>query len=260
MTETRESTPDPLWQRGFWSLIVTQFQGAFSDNALKTLVTFIGLRMALSPARHEAIVPLLGLLFSLPFILFSMAGGHLADRHSKRSVTMGIKVFEILVMMLALAGLASESLPIGFAAVFLMGTHSAIFGPSKYGLLPELLPEKKLSWGNGVIELGTFVAIIGGVAAGGFLFERFQGRHAVAGVILIALAIFGLGTSFGITRVPAADPAKRFRVNFLGELLSRIRSMRKDRVLWLAILGNIYFGFVGILVQQNVILDRKSVV
>jgi acyl-[acyl-carrier-protein]-phospholipid O-acyltransferase / long-chain-fatty-acid--[acyl-carrier-protein] ligase len=133
------------WRPGFWSLIVTQFQGAFSDNALKTLVTFIGLRMAASPRQHEAIVPLLGILFSMPFVVFSMAGGHLADRFSKRTVTIGVKFFEIGVMLFTCVALWRVNLPMAMAGVCLMGVHSAFFGPSKYGLLPELLPEKRLS-------------------------------------------------------------------------------------------------------------------
>src|SRR2546422_6767704 len=100
---------------------------------------------------------------------FSMTGGFLADRFSKRSVTIGVKVFEILVMLLALTGLATNHLYLTISCVFLMGVHSAIFGPSKYGLLPELLPERKLSWGNGILELGTFLAIIGGTVAGRWL-------------------------------------------------------------------------------------------
>src|SRR5437763_16877712 len=83
---------------GFWSLIVTQFEGAFNDNALKTLVTFIGLNMALAPWLHNALVPLTAGLFSLPFIVFSMTGGFFADRFSKRIVTIAVKVLEIVIM------------------------------------------------------------------------------------------------------------------------------------------------------------------
>src|SRR3954469_20446604 len=148
------------WQKGFWSLIITQFQGAFSDNALKQLVIFLILGMNLKPSLHNAVVPLVGALFSLPFILFSMYGGFLADRFSKRSVTIGVKVFEIGIMTFTLAALSLHNVWMQLASVCLMGVHSAIFGPSKYGLLPELVPSKKLSWGNGVLELGTFLAII----------------------------------------------------------------------------------------------------
>src|SRR5208282_598605 len=144
-------------------------------------------------------------------ILFSMAGGFLADRFSKRTVTIGVKTFEIGVMMIALAGLWANRLPVAMAAVCLMGVHSAFFGPSKYGLLPELLPEERLSWGNGVLELGTFVAIISGGAIAGWLFKWFQGRQEYSAVLFLSLAFVGLICSLGITRVPAADPAKTFR-------------------------------------------------
>src|SRR5436305_14886814 len=120
--------------RGFWSLIVTQFEGAFNDNALKTLVTFIGLNMALAPWLHDALIPLTAGLFSLPFIVFSMTGGFLADRFSKRTVIIAVKTIEILIMSFATFGLVLNNLPLGLAAIFLMGVHSAIFGPSKYGL------------------------------------------------------------------------------------------------------------------------------
>jgi acyl-[acyl-carrier-protein]-phospholipid O-acyltransferase/long-chain-fatty-acid--[acyl-carrier-protein] ligase len=246
------STSEQPWRRGFWSLIVTQFQGAFSDNALKTVVTFFGLSLALPPLWHKALVPLITAVFSLPFILFSMTGGFLADRHSKRSVTIGVKVLEMAIMSFAAAAFFMRNLWMGIIAVFLMGLHSAIFGPSKYGLLPELLPEKQLSWGNGILELGTFLAIISGAAAGGFLYGTFKWQLGWTGFILVGLAAVGLSTSQGITRVPAADPTRRYNANFLGDLLAQTRLMRRDRVLWLACLGNIYFSFVGQLVFQGV--------
>src|SRR5512145_3005452 len=162
--------------RGFWSLIVTQFQGAFSDLTYRNLLLFLIIGLERSPEQQKFLVFLVGLLFSLPFVLFSMTGGWLADRFSKRSVTIGTKVMEVAVMALALVALARGHWPLAITALFLMATQSALFGPSKYGLLPELLPEKKLSWGNGVIELATFLAIIGGTVAGGLLAENFRGE------------------------------------------------------------------------------------
>jgi len=253
--ESRAESAEPRRPllRGFWSLIATQFEGAFNDNALKMVVTFVGLNMALSQGLHDALVPLTAGLFSLPFLLFSMAGGFLADRFSKRTVTIGVKVLEILIMAFATLGLLLRNLPMGLAAIFLMGLHSAIFGPSKYGSLPELLPERRLSWGNGILELGTFLAIITGMAAGAVLYKTFEGRQAWSGVVMIGLALAGLAFSFGISRIPAANPHKVFRANFLGDLWQQIKVMRQDRVLWLACLGNIYFWFIGQLLQQGVI-------
>jgi acyl-[acyl-carrier-protein]-phospholipid O-acyltransferase/long-chain-fatty-acid--[acyl-carrier-protein] ligase len=257
--DSKLETSKHRWQRGFWSLIVTQFQGAFSDCTLKNLVIFIILGMGLPSGKRDALVPIVGALFALPFILFSMTGGYFADRYSKRSVTIGVKIFEICVMLFAFGGLALKNLPIELAGVFLMGVHSAIFGPSKYGLLPEILPEKRLSWGNGIIELGTFGAIVLGTTFGAVLSDLFRGRQGWSGIILIALAIGGLAMSFGISRLPAAAPQKKFRANFLADLFAQIQVMRQDRVLWLAMVGNTYFAFLATLLQFNIILYGKDI-
>ena len=103
--------PAQPFLRGFWSLIVTQFEGAFNDNALKTLVMFIGLNMALSLGMHKVLISLTTALFALPFILFSMTGGFLADRFSKRTITVSVKVLEILIMVFATVGFALKNLP-----------------------------------------------------------------------------------------------------------------------------------------------------
>jgi acyl-[acyl-carrier-protein]-phospholipid O-acyltransferase/long-chain-fatty-acid--[acyl-carrier-protein] ligase len=245
--------------RGFWSLIITQFQVAFSDNTLKNLISFLVLGLALPQGRRDLLVDSIGAVYAGTFILFSMTGGYLADRLSKRTVTLGVKVFELGVMVLATLGLATGHLGISIAAIFLMGMHSAVFGPSKYGLLPELLPEKRLSWGNGVLELTTFVAIIGGTMAAGDLAERFRGRQEWSGIVLIGLAAVGLLASLGITRVPAADPRRRFRANFVGDVLAQLNYVRRDRVLWLAVLGNTYFWFLGSLLVLNLFLYGSEV-
>ena len=250
---------EPKWQRSFWSLIITQFQGAFSDNALQTLVIFLVIGLGLPPEKRDQLIPLIGALFAIPFILFSMTGGFLADRFSKRTITIGVKVFEIFVMTFALAGLALNNLPMELSGIFLMGVHSAIFGPSKYGLLPELLPENRLSWGNGILELGTFLAIILGTMVGGIFSDKFAGKQSRSGIVLIALAVLGLLTSFTIKKVPAANPAKKFKANPLADLVAQMRIVRKDHVLWLAVLGNAYFFFFAALLRLNIVLYGKDV-
>jgi acyl-[acyl-carrier-protein]-phospholipid O-acyltransferase/long-chain-fatty-acid--[acyl-carrier-protein] ligase len=245
--------PAAPWRRGFWSLIVTQFQNAFNDQAYQNLLTFLIIGMGLSEATRERLVSEVAALFAVPFILFSMTGGWLADRFSKRTVMVGTKLLEAAVMVIALIGLARGDLRLEILAVFLMATQSALFGPSKYGLLPELLPEKRLSWGNGVLELGTFIGILGGIICGPLLAQYFRGRQQYSGVLLFTLSVIGLVTALGITRVPAAAPKKQFRVNFLGDLWRQIQVARRDRVLWLAILGNTYFFFLATLLKMDII-------
>src|SRR3989442_43065 len=211
---------------GVWSLIITQFQGAFSDNALKWLVSFLVLGMGLAKDQRDLLfVLVVPLLFSVPFLLFSMTGGYLADRFSKRSVTIGTKVMEMAVMGVALVGLASRNLPVTAVAVFLLSTQASLFGPSKYGLLAKI----------------------------------FRGRQIWSGVTFIGLAVLGLFTSLGISQVPAANRARKFRANLLGDLWGQIREMRKDRVLWLAVIGNTYFWFLASLLLLNIVLYATDV-
>lgn len=247
------------WQAGFWGLIATQFQTAFNDNALKFLVIYIVVAMDFPQQRRDFLVLVVGALFALPFIFFSMAGGYFADRYSKRSVTIGTKFLEVGVMLFFVAGLALHNLPMQCAGVFLISTEAALFGPSKYGLLPELLPEQKLSWGNGIIELGTFVASISATMAAGVLAERYHGRESIAGLMLLGFTFVGLLTSFGISRVPAADPARSFRVNPLGDFGAQLKTIREDRVLSWAVMGNTYLWFLAALLQFTIVIYGHDV-
>src|SRR6266849_4140164 len=212
------------WRRGFWSLIATQFQGAFNENALKFLIIYLVLALVKDKAQRDRLEFLVGALFAAPFILFSLSGGYLADRFSKRNVTIWTKVFEIGVMLLAVLALAGPNFPLALAGIFLVCTQGALFGPSKYGLLPELLPAEKLSWGNGVLELGTFLGIIAGSLCGALLADAFAGHQVYSGALLFAFAMVGLVFSFGISRVPAADPAKRFRLTSIVDEVDSRRS------------------------------------
>jgi acyl-[acyl-carrier-protein]-phospholipid O-acyltransferase / long-chain-fatty-acid--[acyl-carrier-protein] ligase len=247
------------WQRGFWSLFVTQFQETFSDNAYKFFLISFVTAMGLTTSQRDSFVFEVGALFAIPFILFSMTGGYLADRFSKRSVIIGLKIAEILVMGLALAGLFLHNFPVMVVALFLRSTQSACFSPSKFGLLPELLPEQQLSWGNGVFELGIFLAIILGTVGGSTMHSLFVGRLWWAGVILVGLSFVGLASGSQIDRIPAADPNRKFRANFVSEFVAQIRLIRQDRTLYLAVLGNTFFYFVAALLQFNIVIYAADV-
>jgi acyl-[acyl-carrier-protein]-phospholipid O-acyltransferase/long-chain-fatty-acid--[acyl-carrier-protein] ligase len=242
------------WRFGFWSLIFTQFQGAFNDNALKFLVIYIIVERNFPSAVRDRFILLVGALFAMPFILFSLAGGYFADRYSKRDVTIGTKIFEIGVGVFATAALALGNLPMEAAAVFLISTQGALFGPSKYGLLPELVPDNKLSWANGVIELGTFIASITAVMGAGYLADAFRGRQFWSGIILLGLTMTGLLSSYGISRVAAANPARRFRANPLGDLGGQLQIIRQDGILSWAIVGNTYLWFLAAFLQFVIVV------
>jgi acyl-[acyl-carrier-protein]-phospholipid O-acyltransferase / long-chain-fatty-acid--[acyl-carrier-protein] ligase len=251
--KTSPVTP-PASHRGFWNLIATQFQGAFSDNALKNLVIFLILGMNLPRERANRMISLVGIIFAIPFLLFSLAGGYFADRYSKRSVTISTKYMEIAVMILALSGLAASSLTLQFAAIFLVCTQAALFGGAKYGLLPELLRDSELSWGNGILELGTFVAALTGTMAGAFLADTFRGRQGWSGALLLTISLIGLATSYGISRVPAAAPLRKYTWNPFADFRDQLRIIRSDRLLALAVAGNIYFWYLAALIVLVVVV------
>lgn len=246
-------------RRGFWALIATQFQGAFSDNILRNLLLSMIVGMQMKASDRETFISVVTFLFSVPFLILSMPGGWLADRFSKRQITIWTKGMEFGSMLVATAGLMSHQLWLSLVALTLVASQAALFGPSKYGLLPELLPEKSLSWGNGVIELGTFLAIIVGTVAGAGMGERFQGHEQYAGYVLLGLSVLGFVTSLGIDKVPAAAPGKPFRVNIVGDLWKQIEIMRRNRALFLAVLGNTYFWFLGSLLFSTIVVYGPDV-
>jgi acyl-[acyl-carrier-protein]-phospholipid O-acyltransferase/long-chain-fatty-acid--[acyl-carrier-protein] ligase len=234
--------------------MATQFQNAFSDNALKNLVILMVLSKSMSQEQRDTCVALAGALFALPFIALSMLGGWLADRFPKNQVMRRIKAAEIFIMLFAAAALFVGNLPMELFAVFLMGSHSALFGPSKYGSLPELLPLEKLSWGNGILELLTFLGIISGTLAGGLLAGWFKQTPVLSGLLLSMLAFGGWFMSQRIPPLPTANPSCPFRINPLTDLWRQLKSMKKDRDLWRANLGNAGFFFIAALVQMNLVL------
>jgi acyl-[acyl-carrier-protein]-phospholipid O-acyltransferase/long-chain-fatty-acid--[acyl-carrier-protein] ligase len=252
------NTP-PAWRRGFWCLMATQCQNAFSDNALKNLVILLVLSQDMSQSERDNAVALAGALFALPFITFSMFGGWLADRFSKQRVMSGVKQAEIVIMLFAALALALHSLPLQLGAVFLMGCHSACFGPSKYGILPEVLPLEKLSWGNGILELLTFVGIILGTLSGGILAGRFAENPWISGLLLAALALAGWGASAFIPKVPPANPERALQLNPATDLILQLRKMAPDTLLWRANMGNTGFFFIAALVQMNLVLFAHDV-
>src|SRR3954452_17934823 len=192
--------------RSFWGMTATQFFGAFNDNLFKQLMLLLAIPVGAAAARKADEQGLATMSFSLPFVLFSRFAGYLSDRYSKRTMIVVCKVAEIGIMLLGMIGF----LPYGttgyrglLVVLFLMGTHSAFFGPGKYGILPELFREADLPRANGVILMTTFLAIIFGTASagvlGGLLYnaagQRVPERLWMGSIFCIGVAIFGTITS-----------------------------------------------------------------
>jgi acyl-[acyl-carrier-protein]-phospholipid O-acyltransferase/long-chain-fatty-acid--[acyl-carrier-protein] ligase len=245
--------------RSFSALMVTQFLGAANDNAFKLVVTF--LLLATITGGVSAQIPYMsavGALFVIPFLLFSTWSGWLADRLSKRTVLVLAKAGEVAVMALAVLALWHGSLWACLPVLFLMGAQSTVFSPAKYGILPEILADEELSQGNGIIEMLTDIAIILGMVGGGVLFDAFSGRLAYAGLVFLAIAAAGMVASLFVEKVPAAGTAREVRLNFLCEMWGNIRAIRKDRALWLSVLGVSFFWLMGACFQLNFTVYANS--
>jgi acyl-[acyl-carrier-protein]-phospholipid O-acyltransferase/long-chain-fatty-acid--[acyl-carrier-protein] ligase len=227
-----------LKQRGLPSFLWTQFLGALNDNVFKIVVSMLAVRVATggSGGRELSIV---GAVFILPFLLFSGYAGQLADVYSKRTVLVATKFLEIVAMTLGLTAFLLGHLEITYGVLFLMGLHSTFFSPAKYGILPEILPDRELSRANGILEMSTFVAIVVGTAGGGFLFDAWKDQLWLVGVIVIALAVLGFVTSFGIPRVAASAPGTRVTLNPWSEIWLGIKRLYSDRVLWPTVVGTL---------------------
>lgn len=259
--------PGEGYTRGFWALIGTQFQGAFNDNLYRFLIVFYmtalyGTAGAEGDPFTKKITALATILFAVPYLLFPGIAGALSDRFSKRSVTIWTKVWEVFVMVFAIGAFYAGSSWLIFLLLYLMFMQSAFFSPSKYGIVPELLPEHRLSWGNGILAMTTFVAIIAGQVIAGLLWEAVEAETmtiAIASCSLVLFSVLGLLTSFGVTRVPAAAPGRRIPVNPWAGMGKYFGVLYRDPLLWLTLIGGSYFWFVGAMAQQIVISHGRNI-
>ena len=247
---------DTLRQPGFFAFFWTQFLGAFNDNFLKIVVSFAALDLAVHGG--PGYVELIAFLFILPSALVSGYAGHLADVYSKRRVLVAVKFFEVGIMIFAVGVLISGHLESMLLLVLLMGIHAAFFSPAKYGILPEMLPDKDLSRGNGLLEMSTFLAIILGTSVGSAIFSVWKHKLPLIALLMLAIALFGVFTSLGIARVAPSGAAKLLQLNPFGEIVDGLRRLRRDRPLWLTVIGISYFWFLGALVQINMLFFGKE--
>jgi len=250
--------------RSFWALIVTQFLGAFNDNAFKMMVLLLVSAGMVASKGGAIYTSGSTATFALAYILFSASAGYLADRFSKRHIIVLAKAAEIGVMGMAFFALLAGDRVTPIVVLFLMAAQSTFFSPAKYGVLPEILNDDELSQGNGIINMTTYIAIIFGTVVGGWLMQGFgrlvvhadgtkgyEGPLQNAALVFIGIAMLGTITSFFVERVPAAGSHKRFRWNFLADSWAGIQRVRKDKPLFLAMLANMYAWVFGAVFIQN---------
>ena len=236
-----------LRERRFAPFFWTQFLGAANDNVFKNaFVVFVTFEAASSLALDAGtIVNLIGAVFILPFMLLSATSGQLADKYEKSRLIRLVKVLEIVIMIVGLAGFVWSSVPLLFVALALLGVHSTLFGPVKYAILPQHLTQQELVGGNGLVEAGTFVAILLGTIAGGVVVAIKPGGPVAAGLLGIAIAVAGWLASMRIPHTPAVAPDLAINPNPVSETWRNIGIARENIVVWRSMLGISWFWFYG---------------
>ncbi len=238
---------DLLRERRFAPFFWTQFLGAANDNIYKNaLVIFVAFHAASATAMDaNTLVNLAAGIFIAPFVLLSATSGQLADKFEKSRYIRLIKLFEIAIMALGSAGFWMQSLPLLFVALALMGVHSTLFGPVKYAILPQTLKPDELIGGNGLVEMGTFVAILIGTIMGGIVVAVEPGGPILAGTAALIVAVAGWLVSRAIPLAPAVAPELQINWNPVTETWRNLVLARGNRVVWLSMLGISWFWFYG---------------
>ncbi|CAN5363657.1 MFS transporter [soil metagenome] len=236
-----------LGQQRIAALFWVQFLGATNDNVFKFSFTLLATYAAatwggLDPNLSGFVI---GALFILPYLLFSATSGQIADKLEKSRLIRLVKNAEIVIMLIAAAGFLHEQAWLLYSCVFLMGLHSTVFGPVKYAYLPQHLAPRELTAGNGLVEMGTFVAILAGTVVGGLLIASGPHRtHWVAATVVL-LAVAGRLAAGLVPHSPAADPSLRINFNPLVETIANLRLAHRRRAVFNSLLGISWLWFFG---------------
>ncbi|WP_233848259.1 MFS transporter [Paraburkholderia sp. HD33-4] len=245
--EAHESQFRLLRQRRFAPFFWTQFLGAMNDNVFKigftSLVTYQAARFSGVDPKTAAF--LISAIFILPFVLFSATSGQIADKYDKALLTRVVKTFEIAVMLVGGAGFWLHSAPLLYLCTFLMGVHSTVFGPVKYSYLPQHLSKAELVGGNGMVEMGTFVAILIGTIVGGAGAGFAEHGAVVLACACIAIALIGRAVSGFVPATPAPQPGLRINWNPVSETWRNLKLAHENRTVFLSLLGISWLWFVG---------------
>src|SRR5262245_8454400 len=255
---------DLMTSRRFAPLFWCQLCSALNDNFLKSALVMLilfGLGGAGSSegARGPALVTLAGIVFIAPFFILSALGGGLADRHDKASIAAAIKLAEIPIVGLAAVGFFLHSIAILFVTLALFGIVAALFGPVKYGILPEKLETAELPAGNALIEGATFLAILAGTIAGGIAVKSAETPELVVAVIL-ALAVVSWGFARAIPAAGPAAPGLAITSNLWTSTIALLRELRGEGRLWSGahivswfwLVGSVALSLLTALVKDNI--------
>lgn len=234
-----------LRTRRFLPFFITQLLGAFNDNIFKqSLILAILYKLTIEGDR-SIWVNLCALLFILPFFLFSALAGQFGEKFNKDALIRAIKIGEIVIMAVGATGFLTNHLELMLLALFAMGTHSALFGPVKYSIMPQALHDDELVGGNGLVEMGTFLAILAGTIGAGIMMSSTHYAPVVA-VAIVAVAVLGYLASRSIPRAAASTPQLRLDWNIFTQSWATLRmGLGQTPAVSRSIVGNSWFWFVG---------------
>ena len=235
-----------LGQRRFAPFFWTQFAGAANDNLFKfafTVMVTYQLQLSWMPPAMAGLA--IGALFILPFLLFSATAGQLTDKFDKTRMIRVVKNLEIAIMAIAAWGFVRADAVVLLGCVFLMGLHSTLFGPVKFAYLPQVLDARELTGGNGMVEMGTFVAILLGQVAGGLLVALPGVGHTTVAVACVGLALVGRGVAQAIPPAPATDPGLVVNWNPFSETWRNLKLAHGNIVVFRSLLGISWMWFFG---------------
>jgi 1-acyl-sn-glycerol-3-phosphate acyltransferase len=235
-----------LRQRRFAPFFWTQFSGAANDNVFKfafTVMVTYQLSVGWLPPAMAGLV--IGALFILPFLLFSATSGQLTDKYDKTAMIRFVKNLEVAIMLLAAWGFLVDNVPVLLGCTFLMGLHSTLFGPVKFAYLPQVLSERELTGGNGMVEMGTFVAILLGNIVGGLLVAMPEVGHRNVAIACVVLALVGRVVAGYIPASPATDPGLKINWNPVSETWRNLKLAYENRVVFRSLMGISWMWFFG---------------
>ncbi len=242
--------------KSFNSLCYALTGGAFNDNFFKTVLALF-ITSTYTGSEQTALISLTGAMLVLPFILFSPFAGWLGDKFSKTKITIGTRLVEPVFVIVGSYFLFQGNTFALLAVLFMFGTQSALFSPSKYGLIPELLKKEQLSEGNAYVEIATFVGILMGTMLAGQI-QGFESRNIISTIILFAVACGSVYFAFRIKAQPAANPNAKFEKNPFSFFWRTLTELKQDRPLFLVLLASAWFWFVGALVQLSIFIYARE--
>ncbi|MDE2617362.1 MAG: MFS transporter [Burkholderiales bacterium] len=235
-----------LRQRRFAPFFWTQFSGAANDNLFKfafTVMVTYQLSVGWLPPAMAGLV--IGALFILPFLLFSATSGQLTDKFEKTVMIRFVKNLEIAIMGVAAWGFIMANVPALLLCTFMMGLHSTLFGPVKFAYLPQVLSERELTGGNGMVEMGTFVAILLGNVVGGLIVAIPEVGHQSVAYACVGLAVAGRLVAGRIPSAPATDPGLKINWNPVSETWRNLKLAHGNIVVYRSLLGISWMWFFG---------------